>query len=933
MLVGREPERQQIARLVAGARLGQSGVLVLRGEAGIGKTALLDDTAQQARDVATMRTSGSERESGLGFSGLHQLLQPALHLLDHIPGPQSDALAVALTLRRGPAPERFAVGAATLSLLSRYAEDAPVLVLVDDAHLLDPPTAETLRFVARRLVADPLGLLIATRPDPDGALADTNLPTLELTGLDLAAATSLIDASRTKPAGTDVVTRLHAATAGNPLALVELSCEVDSVTWLPPELPLPVPQTVARAFAQRVATLSDSARQALLIAVVADGDMSVTSAAAERLGTGIAELAAAEAIGLLRLSAGRAEFRHPLVRAAVYATADPAARREAHRAVADAVPVSAQDTRAWHLSEACVWPDISVADAVSELAERARARGAHGVAAMAFARSSELTSNHVMRSSRLAAAGESAWFAGKVTRATELLQQAAALIGEPTTLAEIDGLRGNVAIRSGSPREALQLLTQAASRVETIDAELATQLFADAVTASFYRCDVAAGLRAAESMESLLPSCRTTAARVRGEMAIGVARVLAGHGGVQWIRSAVQALGDEPRLLDDPYRPDSTFMGTLFLRESVAGRELIRAVVQERRARTAIGALPSLLFHTARDDATTDRWSSALANYDESIALATESGQTTDQAVSLAGLAWLQARMGQAEACRANSAEALNIAEQHGITLANLWAQFALGDLALTEGDTGGAIGQYADLQSELHAIGFDDVDMAPGPELAEAQLRNGELTAARKTAADYMCQARDKGQPWALARAHRAVALTTDDATERKALFELALELHTQTPDLFEEARTRLCFGAALRREKSRLDARPQLRLALDAFARLGARPWANSAANELQATGERARRSGEGYLDMLTSQEIRIAQMLGAGKTTKEAAAALFLSPKTIEYHLRHIYQKLAIGSRSELSTVLAAHSAPGSGTGQGSGPSVGRARSDEG
>jgi DNA-binding CsgD family transcriptional regulator len=913
MLVGREPERQQIARLVSGARLGESGVLILRGEAGIGKTALLDDTAHQALDMAIMRTAGSERESALGFSGLHQLLQPALHLIDHIPGPQSDALAVALMLRRGPVPERFAIGAATLSLLSRYAEDAPVLVLVDDAHLLDPPTAETLRFVARRLVADALGLVIATRPDPDGALADTNLPTLELTGLDLAAATSLIDASRTKPAGTDVASRLHAATAGNPLAIVELSGEVDSVAWLPPQLPLPVPQTVARAFAQRVATLPDAARVALLVAVVADGDLSVTSVATEMLGSGIGHLASAEAIGLLHLGAERAEFRHPLVRSAVYATADHAARREAHRAVAAAVPGTAQDARAWHLSEACVGPDNSVAEAVFELAERARARGAHSVAAMAFARSSELTSDHAVRSLRLAAAGESAWFAGKATRATELLQQAAALTSDPAKLAEIDGLRGNVAIRTGSPREAYWLLTKAASHAETADADVAAHLLTDAVAASLYLCDAAAGLRAAKRLELLLRSCRTPSARIRAQMAIGVAHVLAGRPGVHWIRLAVLALLDEPGVVDDPYRPDWTFMGTLFLRESVVGRELIRAVVQERRTRTAIGALPCLLFHTARDDATTDRWPAALISYDESISLATETGQTTDQAVSLAGLAWLQARMGRTEECRANAAKATEMAERQGITFAKLWAQFALGDLALAQGDTSDAIAQYTELYSAMRTVGFDDVDVAPGPELAEAQLRQGELAEARQTASEYMCQAQGKGQPWALARAHRAVASTTDNAEERKALFEKALAFHTQTPDLFEEARTRLCFGAALRRDKGRADARKQLRLALAAFERLGARPWADYAASELLATGERARRSGGGYLDVLTSQEIRIAQMLGAGKTTKEAAAALFLSPKTVEYHLRHIYQKLAIGSRHELTAVLATHRAP--------------------
>lgn len=909
MLVGREPEQQQIARLVAAARLGQSGVLVLLGEPGIGKTALLDDTAQRAAAMRVLRTSGSEAESGLGFSGLYHLLRPALDLIDHIPAPQRDALAVALTLRRGPAPERFAVGAAVLSLLSRQAEESPLLILVDDAHSLDFASAQTLGFVARRLLADPIALVIAARPEPGALLTEIGLPTRELTGLDLPSATTLIGSTSADPVSSDLVARLHRATAGNPLALVELSHDLDSIEQSGPGLPLPVPQTVAAAFARRVTELPEPARRALLVTVIADGDLNVAALAAKELNTGPAQLADAEAIGLLRLHAGRAEFRHPLVRSAVYSAADPQERRAAHAALAAALPEGASDQRAWHLSEATVGPNEAVALGVFAVGERARSRGAHSVAATAFARSAELTADHPLRGARLAAAGESAWFAGRPKHATDLLQQASELVSTPTSLAEIDGLRGNVGLRTASPRAAHQLLTQAAVRVESADPDVAAHLLADAVTASFYLCDADSGLAAAERLMTLLDSCRTASARVRGEMAIGIAHVLAGEAGVEWIRRAVERLNTEPDLLDDPGRPDWTIIGTLFLRESGVGRELIRHVVQRRRDHTALGALPNLLFHTARDEATTDRWRAAALSYDESIALARETGQTTDLAASLAGLAWLQARMGLYDECRANAAETLHLAERYDITLATVWAQFALGDLALAQGNTDDSIRHYGDLQAILRDNGFRDIDVAPGPELAEAQLRCGDTAAAAHTAADYFCGARDKGQPWALARAHRAVATTTSDSDEQAALFDKAIELHDRTLDKFEYARTRLAFGAALRRRKNRTAAREQLRPALETFERLGARPWADLAASELEATGERARRVGDGRLATLTPQENRIAQMLGRGKTTRETAAALFLSPKTVEYHLRHIYDKVGIRSRAELSEVVTA------------------------
>jgi DNA-binding CsgD family transcriptional regulator len=905
MLLGRESEQQRIAELVAGARLGQSGVLVLRGEAGIGKTALLEDTAGQVRDMALVRASGTEAESALAFTGLHQLLRPALHLIDRLPGPQSDALAVALMMRDGPAPERFAIGAATLSLLSRHAEDSPLLVLVDDAHLLDSPSADALRFVARRLLADPIAMVISTRPEPDAAFSATDLPVMELRGLGLAAASELIAMSASKPATAELAEHLHRVTLGSPLALVELSRDIERVRDSPPEFPVPVSDAVAEAFGRRVTALPDATRLALLLAVVADGDLGLASRAAAEMDTSLDSIVEAESIELVRIAAGRAEFRHPLVKSAVYAAADAQTRRDVHRAVAAAMPVAAHARRAWHLSEAAIGPDDALAGDLVEVAEKATARGAHGVAANALARSSELTNNDALRCARLIAAGEAAWFAGHLSRASELITDAEAIAAGPDDLTEISALRGHIALRSGSLREAHDLLVDAAAG--TADADATVGLWADAITACFYMCDTAAGLAAADRIEALLESCRTASARTRGQLALGIARVMAGRDGVQWIRIAVATLSDAPSVLDDPRRPDWSIVGSLFLRESASGRELVQHVVQDRRQRTAIGALPNLLFHTARDDATTDKWQSALASYGEGVALARETSQTTDLATSLAGLAWLQARMGRLEECRANADEAQQLAHRHHITFAQLWAQFAVGDAALAGGDADEAIRRYRQMEATLADIGLGDVDLAPGPELAEAYLRAGQAGAARDVARDYFRRAQEKRQPWALARAHRATAMSTSDADDREAHFEEALRLHELSPDKFEAARTRLAFGSSLRRDKKRVAARPHLRSALEDFELLGARPWADTAANELDATGERARRGDEAYSTHLTSQELRIAQMLGGGATTKEAAAALFLSPKTVEYHLRHVYHKLGINSRSELRAVV--------------------------
>ncbi|MDQ3628641.1 MAG: LuxR C-terminal-related transcriptional regulator [Actinomycetota bacterium] len=804
--------------------------------------------------------------------------------------------------------DRFAVGAATLSLLSRFAEEHPLLLLVDDAHTLDRPSADALVFVARRVMADPIAVLAASRPEPGTLLVEAGLPQLQLQGLELAMAEELMAVHARAVVTPDVVARLHRATGGNPLAMVELAGDIERLERLSPQVPLPVPDAVAGSFGRRIATLGERARVALLLAAITDGDMGLVARASTALGTTIADLAMAEQAGLIRIATGRLEFRHPLVQSSAYAAASPDLRRDAHRAIAHALPDHDVERRAWNLCEATVGPNDEVADAVDLVGRRARDRSADGVAATAFERAALLTAEPGRRAGRILAAGQSAWYAGQVERAGALLQQAAALACDPVVLAGIDGLRGSIAARAGSLEDARDIWANAAARIAQDDPDGAVLLLADSVNTCFYLGDAAAALKASETLDGLVARSLTDQARVLGTLAVGMAHVLAGEPGMDRIRGAVRALATSPDRTGDPHRPAWVVMGPLFLRESETGRELVRRTVEDLRERAALATLPNLLFHLARDEPTTDRWQSALSGYQEAIGLAREAGQTTDLTLSLAGLAWLQARMGRESDCRTNAAEAMRLGHRHRIHLGRAWVAFAQGDLELALGRPAQAVAHFTALQEMLDRIGFLDVDLAPGPELVEALKRVRRHDEALVVSRRYHVHAAAKAQPWAMARAERALAITAQDAEAKQAHFDMALDLHRSSLDAYEEARTRLLCGAALRRERRRAAARPLLRSALRTFEVLGAKPWADLAARELDATGERPRRGGDSRVSMLTTQEHQIAGLLAAGRTTRETAAALFLSPKTVEYHLRHAYIKLGIHSRPELTAAFA-------------------------
>ena len=911
MLVGRDRERHLIEGLIAGSRVGQSAVLVLVGEAGIGKTALLDDVLAAVGNMRVLRATGIESEYELPFSALQQLLGPALVHLDRIPSPQADALAVALALRPGIPGDRFAIGAATLSLLSRFAEDQPLVVLMDDAHLFDRPSAQALTFAARRLTKDPVVVLAAVRSGHPCAITESDLPVLHVAGLSPAASAELVAATGRRP-GTLLAQRLYGVTGGNPLALLELADDVADLASRPTDAPVPVSASLAAEFARRADRLPAAARTATLVAATGVDDLAVITKACALLGVDVAALEEAEAADLLHVHAGTVVFRHNLVRSAVFTRAGPGSRRAVHRALAAALPEGDADRRAWHLGEAALGPDEETARALHAAAVRARDRSAHAVAAGAFERAARLSPEPADRASRLVAAAGSAWRAGMSDRATGLLTRASGLPQPPELRSRVAGLRGSIAARTGSVEKARDVLMAAATESGDAAPDTTILLLADAILACFFLADTDTVSTAARRIDDLVGRAVTERARWVAAIAAGAAEVLTGRGGTERIRRAVELLSPAGSLLGDPRVAPWLVLGPLFLRESGTGRELVQTVVDDLRRRSDLGGLPFLLFQIARDQATRDEWATAVVNYTEGIELAREVGHTSDLAACLAGLAWLEARQGSDSACREHADEALRICGSRHIATFEAWALFALGDLELGRGRADAAIEHFERLEDILGRHAFVDVDLSPVPELVEALVRAGRVDSAREPAGRYAARAEAKGQPWALARAARAVAMTCP-APGSDEQFQRALVHHGETLDTFELARTRLAYGAHLRRARRRTEARPPLRAALAAFDALGAAPWADRAAGELRATGETAHRRRSGTLGELTPQELQIARMLAGGRTTREAAAALFLSPKTVEYHLRHVYLKLDVASRAELSTKFAVPAQP--------------------
>ena len=912
MLLGRVAECAQVDRLLAAARGGTSGALLIRGDPGIGKTALLQYAAGRAGHMTVLAARGVEVEADVPFSGLLELLRPILQCLERIAAPQALALRSALALGPAGATDRFIIGAATLSVLAARAEESPLLVLVDDGQWLDASSAAALVFATRRLLADSVAVIFAVRTGEAPAIEAAGLPELVLGGLDREASRALLARHAHAAVPPETADRLVRATGGNALALVELASEAPDLRADLEDGLGPVATSVERAFLRRTRGLSRAARRALVLAAAfGSSELSMITQAAATLDIDVPALQEAERVGLITIADAQLEFRHPLVRSALYHAAPADERRAAHRAIADVFGRRHDpDRHAWHLASAALGPEEPTARALDQAAARALGRGAYAVAASAYERAARLTPDDgEARARRLLSAADAAWLAGRAQLALSLLGEVLERCAEPRLRADALHLRGRAAAQIGPVMHGHDLLVEAASQIEATDPAMAVMMLAEAADTCVYAGQPRQMLAAAERAWELAgPGAGEWETAFAG-LALGTALIYNGEGvaGARLVRQTIALIDSSDVLGDDPRLLSWAALAPLWLREARIGRALVDRAIDATRTRGAAGVLPFAVQIAAVDAAADNRWALSVALHDEAIRLARDTGQTVRLCGALAGLARIEARQGREAACREHASDAVTLSEQLGLPFYRAWAIGALADLELSLGRLEQALGWLEEKDRLLAGLQIADPDLSPAPELVEVHVRAMRIGAARAIAEDHIRRAQEKGQPWALARAERCRGLLAD-ADSMDEPFTRALNLHARTPDTFELARTRLCYGERLRRAKRRTPAREQLRGAFEAFSDLGAAPWAELARLELQVTGETARRRDANVLDALTPQELRIAMVLAAGRTTREAAAQLFLSPKTIEYHLRSAYRKLGICSRDELAKALA-------------------------
>jgi DNA-binding CsgD family transcriptional regulator len=905
VLVGRQAERARIDSLIDRARRGRSGTLVVLGEPGIGKTSLLRYAAGAADRMTVVRTQGVPSEAALAFAGLHDICRPLLANIGDREGMQVDALRGALGLEAREVPDALAIGAATLSLIAAAAEQQPVLVLVDDVQWVDQESVAALLFAARRLDADAVAILAAAREEPDAVLGRGWLEELKLGGLTRNDAAALLEGVDVSP---DVAERLYVATAGNPLGLVELP-KVLTPTQLSGEEPLfeplPVGARVERAFSARLAELSSDDRRALVIvAASSSGDTSVLLAAIAAAGLDASVLERAEDAGLLRLSRGRVHFWHPLVRSVVHEAASPSERRRAHKLLAAAFASAGDRERAaWHRASAMFGPDEDAARALERVGRVSRKRGAYSAAAHAFERAAELTPDLELRAERLANAADARWATGDAESALELLDEALARVESPEIRADLLALRGNIEHRSGNSSDAIRLLVGAADLLGEADADRSVPMLADAFEAALQsgeaqQClDIAARIAALSGSD---PDDGFYAALTGGVAALNAGQQQEGE---RLLRRAVT-------LVEDGSGPSSarhghwTALAAAWLNEHEHARSLNAEAIAGLRREGRISELPEALRFHAIQELHLGNSDAARAAFTESLTLAEQSGQAVNTAFAHGFLALLEAICGNDAACRDSAREAIVRSETLGRFQLRLLAERSLALLCLGSGRLEEAVERLAQWRTAADAHGLAWQHLELSADLVEALVRSGRLADARAATARVPVPR----LPNERALVERARAqLERDDFEEH---FAIALESHAEGCDAFEEARTRLLFGERLRRAGRKRDARTQLRHALRKFELLRAEPWSTRTRAELSASGDRNEPPERVTTDELTAQELQVALQVAKGLTNREVAGALFLSPKTIEFHLTRVYRKLDVRSRAELVRLFLAH-----------------------
>jgi DNA-binding CsgD family transcriptional regulator len=907
VLYGRAVEQAIIDELLTGARTGRSGVLVMRGDPGIGKTALLDYAARSADAAAgtdgvamrVIRSGGVESEAELPFAGLHLLLGPALDRLPALPQPQQDALGAALGLRRAGPYDRFLVGVAVLSLLAELAEDRPLACLVDDAHWLDRASAGALAFAARRLDAEGIVIIFAARGG-EAAFPASGLRALWLGGLDAASAAALL-AEHAGGLAAPVRSRILAETCGNPLGLIELPAAYlaapPAAGW-PRNPALALTDRLQRAFEGQARRLPADTRTVLLAAASEDsGDLDVLLDAAGVLGVGAAALGLAEQAGLIGIAGGAVTFRHPLVRAAVYHGATVSQRLAVHRALAAVLRnPSDADRRAWHLAAAATTPDEEVAAELERTAEDARTRSGYAAAAAAYQRAAQLGTDPEAHTRRLTAAAEASAEMGDFERSRGLAARAAAQSTDPVVQARLANVRARADVAEGRLRTAHRLLVEGAARIGSLEPPRAARMLMYAMHVAWLCGDWTLVADTAGRLK--------TAGGPDAELAPLVQLMLV---------SAGQAAGrpgddDRPRLAGlvaqarrsragDPYDLTMVAMAALITGRTADARDLLVALLADARAQGKIGWLPTLLTCLAQALLFDGRHCGALATATEALQIARDTGQPQWSRDLHGMMAYLAAVEGDQDRCRQLADAAGADPASSFMSAATPWVHWALGLLDLGRGHPGTALVQLETIwqgPARYHASALRSI-----PDLVEAAVRLGQPERAAKPLARFSGWARQAGMPGIEALAERCHALL-ESGQGAEQHYLTALKLHEGS---FEQARTQLLYGAWLRRARRKTDAGTQLRAAVDNLDRIGAAPWAEQARAELSAIGTPAPRTDAASSPRLTPQELQVARLATQGLSNRDIAAQLFLSPRTVGYHLYKAFPKLGITSRSQL------------------------------
>ncbi len=919
-LRGRASECETLRNLISTVRSGSCQVLVLRGEAGVGKTALLQHVSELASGFRCVHVAGVESDMELAFAGLQQLCAPLLDRLDELPEPQREALNVAFGRGVGETPDRFLVGLAVLSLMAAAAHDQPLLCLIDDAQWLDQVSVQTLGFVARRLLAEPVALVFTVRDA--GADALVGLPDLMIKGLSDADARGLLESVMLGGIDPRVRDRIIAETRGIPLAILEVPRNVPATElaggfWISGGRPSA--GQIEDGFVRRIQALPAPTRRLLLIAAAEPvGDAALFLRAAAHLGIPVDALGPAEAAGVIEFGP-RMRFHHPLMRSAAYRAAELAERREIHRALADATdPQSDPDRRAWHAANAAAGPDDGVAADLEASADRAQSRGGIAAAAAFLERATALTADPARRSARALAAAQAKRDAADLEAARELL--GIAELGQLSSLqqARIARIRAQIKfVRSrgggvAAPQisDTAPVLLEAAKQLETLDDYSARETFLEAIAAIMYAARIGAPGALAEAAEAacVAVSRESDLKRPVDLLLKGFAERITGgvSAGFGALRDALEQMHQQAQSDDNSIRRWLTVPAFPILQES-AGHELwdesiVRALataaVRYAREAGALAGLPRALVYRAGVHMLAGEFGTAATLIEEANSITAST--TPNSAVKYHSV--LLAAWG------GNAADAIGLIEAAATDGVARGEGRLLGLTGYARAVLYNGLGRYEEaLASAREACEFEDLGFYGWSlyELVEAAARTDDKEIGQGALRQLEDRAGASGTDWGLGALASARALLAAD-DDADSLFTEAVERLERTSIRVHLARTRLVYGEWLRRVNRRIDARRQLTEAHDSFTRMGAQAFAERARRELVATGEKVRKQPASSGGELTAQEAQIARLAGDGLTNQEIGAQLFISTHTVEWHLRKVFAKLGITSRRQLRTV---------------------------